>query len=350
MKNLFLVVLSLVVLSAVVTPVPVTGQEIREYTVNKATKAPTIDGNESDAEWAGAAWTGGFYGLDNDAVTKYRAQQPPTDKLNWQWKMLWDEEYLYFCFKADFYFLLQNGWLFSGDVTNLLEADDTGYAGWGIPGNVDFECFLEPNWKDGDGVNDPADMSPGYQICYFPLADEVYNGKVVNKGNFGVRGAEGPPYFYSGATNQGSKFPSGDWAPITDPAAATAAGVKPFLLAALPHEIAGAQEGSIVAQPVLEIAFPYSQFGLVAFPNIVAIEDVPFEGENLIMQKDSQGRWVKAGDEWLCNVAGYTDGWTMDTGLSLVTWNLMATGGFHNYPRGVLKFADAASVSDWMLQ
>jgi len=349
MKNLFLVALTLLVFIAFIAPVPCLGQDIREYMANKATKAPVIDGNVTDAEWAGSEWTGGFYGLDNDAVTKYRAQQIPADAFNWQWRMLWDEDYLYFCIQADFRYLTQNGWLFSGDVAELLSADDTGYAGWGIPGCVDFECFLEPNWKDGDGVNDPADPSPGYQLCFFPLADEVYNGKVVNPGNFGVRGAEGPPFVYTGATNQGSKFPAGDWAPISDPVAAAAAGAKPLLVAALPHEIAGAQEGSVVAQPVLEIAFPFSQFTLVGFP-IVAIEDVPVEGANLIMQKDSQGRWVKAGDEWLVNVAGYTDGWTLDTGLTLVTWNLMAAGGFHNFPRGVVKFAAATGVSDWMLQ
>ncbi|MFB3785297.1 MAG: hypothetical protein ACE15F_02905 [bacterium] len=312
-----------------------------------------IDGVATDAEWAGAEWTGDFYGGNFSINTMYLNEQIPREDLNWEWRALWGEEYLYFCMRGDFKYLTPNGWLYDGNTTTVLEADDTGYAGWGNPGCVDFEFFMEPNWKDGDGVNDSADMSPSYQICWFPLGDDVFNGEVVTPGNFGVRtGAEGPPFFFSGLNSTGAKFPATPWNPMTDPQEAATAGVKPFLIAAQPNPVAGAQEPDIVARPLLEVAIPYSQLGFVAMPDLVdyTIDDIPFEGINLIMQKDANGQWVKAGDEWLFNVCGYTDGYTMSIGLQLVEWNLMDGSAFNSAPRGILKFAAGAGVSDWMLQ
>lgn len=354
MKKFVLSTIALVVVFAFVAPVPSQGQEIREYTLNKAKAAPVIDGVATDAEWAGAEWTGDFYGLDHDSVTVYRDQKIPREDLNWEWRALWDDEYLYICFRADFKSMIANGFTYDGNTTAVLEADDVGYAGWGIPGNVDFEFFFEPNWKEGDGVNDSADMSPSYQFCYFPLGDDIFNGQLVTPGNFGVRkGPFGPPYFYSGLTTTGPKFPASDWAPLTDAAETTAAsaGAKPLQIAAQPN-LTGKEEPEIVAQPLLEIAIPFSQLTFAFMPDLVdyVVEDLPFEGINLIMVKDANGKYAKAGDEWLFNVAGYTDGYTMSTGLALVTWNNMDTGGFHNYPRGILKFAAGAGVSDWMLQ
>jgi len=353
MKRFFLALIALTVFFAFMAPVPGQSQEIREYILNKAKAAPVIDGEIADGEWDGSEWTGDFYGLDHNSVTKYRDQRIPRNELNWEWRALWDEEYLYICFRADFKSMVANGWTYDGNTTAVLEADDTGYAGWGIPGCVDFEFFFEPNWKEGDGVNDSADMSPGYQLCYFPVMEDVYEGVVYADSNFGVRkGAFGPPYFYSGLTTTGPKFPATAWNPYTDPQEAAALGAKPLLIAAQPHMVEGAVEPDIVARPVLELAIPYSQLSFVAMPDLAdyTIDDIPFEGINLIMVKDDQGRWVKPGDEWLFNVCGYTDGYTMSTGIALVTWNNMDPGGFHNFPRGVLKFTAGAGVGDWMLQ
>jgi len=317
---------------------------VREYTVNKVKATPPkIDGEWSEDEWAGSEWTGKFYGL--------RYPDVPTDfwgqvaDINIRWRALWDDDYLYVLIVSDFKYLNPNGWTYAGDMVAVLEADDTGYAGWGIGTCVDFEMFIEPNWKEGDGANDMETNSPAYQLCYFPIKEDDQWAP----SNFGVRGAEGPPYFYTGNAGGPARI-AGAWNPITDPAEAKLAGVKPLQLAALPHEIPGAVEGKdVVAVPALEVALPYSQFGLAALPDVAAIEDVDEMALNLIMVPDAAGKYVKPGDEWLFNVCAYTDNATAATGLSLITWNDMGEGGFHNYPRGILKFAEAVRVSEWMV-
>ena len=69
------------------------------------------------------------------------------------------------------------------------------------------------------------------------------------------------------------------------------------------------------------------------------------------MIPDENGVYVEEGDEWLFNVCGYTDAIDNERGIGLVTWNDMSEGGFHNYPRGILKFVEeeVVSVSGWMM-
>ena len=87
----------------------------------------------------------------------------------------------------------------------------------------------------------------------------------------------------------------GGWNPISDSTVAQQKGVKIFQLAAQPHEIAGAKIGTaVVAQPVLEIAFPFAQFGAVAMLDSNTgesplPEDFPIEGDYMNMKKDAQG-------------------------------------------------------------
>ena len=179
------------------------------------------------------------------------------------------------------------------------------------------------------------------------LADEE-GGEVYAESNFGVRGAEGPPYFLTGFSN--STTIAGGWDPIYVEADAEAVGAKSFLLAALPHLVEDAVAGEdIVASPALEIAFPFSQFSFPAMPEVEVVEDVDFEMEPLILLPDENGAYVQPDDEWLFNICGYTDGITSDAGIGLVTWNDMKPGGFHNAPRGMLKFQAASNVNEWMM-
>ena len=332
--------------------------EVKTYTVNKVkSTAPKIDGNFTEEEWAGSVWTGEFYGLDNGANTILAGQK--TD-LKYQWRALWDDEYFYFLLTADLEYLNPNGkvWLDGSeqdltDLTQVMAADDTGYAGWNTGQCIDFEIFVTPNWTDAIG-NDVDTNPPNYQICYFPVKEGLDPDGNKVPSNFGVRGLEGPPFFFSGLTGAADKLPATapGWNPIADTAAAQAVSVKPFMLAAQPHEVAGAKVGTdVVAKPVLEIAFPYSQFGL---PALVAdpppiMEDFPPDWIFYLMKKDANGKYVKAGDKWLINVAAYTDGVVSATGLTLITWNLMDAGGFHMWPKGIMTFATPVGINDWML-
>ncbi|MEW6237670.1 MAG: hypothetical protein AB1656_19980 [Candidatus Omnitrophota bacterium] len=335
--------------------IPVVGDDaVREYTANKVKGTPpVIDGNYTDAGWAGSEWTGEFFGLRNGAVgAAYQGQKVD---VNYQWRALWDEDYLYILMTADFYYLTPNGWTYAGDIVTALAADDTGYAGWGVGTCVDFEFFLEPNWKDGDGYNSnpPAYTEatngggePSYQLCYFPLIEDREGDKVWEVGNFGVRDKdEGPPFFYTGVP----AGLGGNWMPIFDAAYAQSLGAKPMKLAALPHEIAGAKEGQVVATPVLEIAVPFSQLNLTSLMGAGDITAIAPAAINCVLEKDADGHWVKPGDEWLINITGYTDGYTAGHGASLVTWNNVVGGGFRTYPRGILRFAAGTSVENWML-
>ncbi len=323
---------------------------VKEYEAPRVSgDPPVIDGEYTEEEWGAAPWTGEFYGLRHSANSASYQGEPVDEE--WRWRAMWDDEYLYFLFEAGLRYLNPNGVLYSGELVDPLEADDTGFAGWGTGQNVDFEVFIEPDWQEGDGFNDMEGNSPAYQLCYFPLkADVDESGNEWAPSNFGVRGAEGPPFFNTG--NVGGDFRlSGGWDPIYDEAEAESLGVEPFLLAAQPHEVEDAVVGEdIVAYPVLEIGFPYSQFGFAALPEYDSMDQIDIFQENLIMLPDKDGgKYVLEGDEWLINVAGYTDNVISEQGLQLITWNDMGEGGFHNYPRGILRLVEGVSVSDWMV-
>jgi len=346
MRKMFVVVLFVALAVSYAT-----GQEVREYKCNKVVGTPpVIDGNFTEDEWKGSAWTGDFLGLDHgDNAAAYRGKLADE---KWQWRALWDDNYLYVLITAELYYINKNGWVFSGDIIAPLEADDTGYAGWGAGTNLDYECFLSPNWDDdlAGYPNEAGSNPPAYQLCYFPLLADVEGTTEYAPSNFGVRDkVDGPPFFHTGTMGAAN---IGPWTPIYDQAGATAAGVKPFKLAAQPHLITGAnQDGSaVVGTPVLEIAFPYSQFSFPALDNVSVIEDVDILLENLIMIPDTNGKWVKPGDVWLFNICGYVDGAVHEKkGLSYISWNPMGPGGFHNAPRGKMIFTSATGMADWMV-
>ncbi|RJP27270.1 MAG: hypothetical protein C4527_13530 [Candidatus Omnitrophota bacterium] len=322
---------------------------VKQYECHKVAGAPpVIDGNYTEAEWAGSQWTGDFYGLRHSANNaSYRGKVVDEQ---WRWRALWDDDCFYFLIEAGLRYLNPNGVLYSGDLVNPLTADDTGFAGWGTGRNVDFEVFIEPDWQEGDGFNDMEGNSPAYQLCYFPLKEDRTGDTIWAQSNFGIRGAEGPPFFNTGNVGGTYRLPGG-WNPICDAAQAAAAGVKPFLLAAQPHFApAGSQ---FEAFPVLEIAFPYSQFGFAALPDLDSMDQLDMFQENLIMLPDKAGgKYVLEGDEWLINITGYVDNVIALQGLTLITWNDMGEGGFHNYPRGIMKMVGPGAVvgiSDWMM-
>ncbi|MBN2326043.1 MAG: hypothetical protein JXR73_02740 [Candidatus Omnitrophica bacterium] len=337
------------VLCLVIASLGAYGQSVREYTCNKVTgDPPVIDGEYTEEEWAGSEWTGDFYPLRHSANPTSMWGNVIDEK--WQWRALWDDEYLYFLVSAELKYINKNGWTWAGDIIAPLEADDTGYAGWGVGTNLDFEIFLTPQWDEELTAfpNEAGANPPGYQCCYFPLLEDVEGDVEYAPSNFGIRNTtEGPPFFHTGTVGSQS---IGGWNPIYDPAEAEAAGVKPFILAALPHLIEGAVEGEeVVGIPVLEIAFPFSQFSFPALTDVEVIEDVDIIMENMIMIPDENGKYIADGDEWLVNVAGYTDGAVAESGLGLISWNDMGDGGFHNAPRGILRFTGAVNVSSWML-
>lgn len=207
------------------------GQDIREYDCVKVMGAPpVIDGQFTDEEWENAVWTGEFHGLDHsDNAAVWRGS--PVEEV-WEWRALWDDDYLYVLITAELYHLNMNGWVWDDDVTEWLLEDDVGYAGWAPGRNMDFEFFLSPNWDDEWTVypNAVGGNPPAYQLCYFPLLADVGNGRELAPSNFGIRDkAEGPPFFFTGTMGAAS---IGPWNPIYDSAGAEAAGVKPFRLAA----------------------------------------------------------------------------------------------------------------------
>ena len=113
-----------------------------------------------------------------------------------------------------------------------------------------LNVFIEPNWQDGRWIQRSwKEIHLTYQLCYFPLqADIDENGEVWDPGNFGVRGAEGPPFFHSG--NLLVTYGPGGWDPTADPAVAEEWGVKPLLLAALPHLV----EGAVLGEDIVAVS------------------------------------------------------------------------------------------------
>lgn len=349
-KNIFFSMLTLTLTMSISAQ-----DRIKEYEASKVSGTPpVIDGEFTEEEWAGSVWRSDFTGLRNGAVGT--AFQGADANVNWRWRALWDDEYLYFLFEAELLFLNPNGVLWDGSLIDPLSSDDTGFAGWGVAQNVDMEVFLEPNWQAGDEFNsNPPDFTENYneegaantyQFIFFPLKEDREGDTVFAPTNFGVRDKqEGPPFLHSGL--QGGV---GDWVPFFDPTEAEANGVEPMLVAALPHEIDGAVAGSeVVARPVLEVGFPFSQFTAASLPDVIDELDLSVLAENLLLIQNADGTWVNPGDEWLINVCAYTDNVLAETGLSLITWNDNIGGGFNTYPRGILRFVEGTAVDDWSL-
>lgn len=326
--------------------------EIRVYEVNRVQgDPPVIDGEYSDEEWAGSEWTGDFYATRHSFNDPSLWGQVIDEK--YQWRALYDDDYFYFLITMEMRYINMNGWAWPDILVDPLEADDTGYAGWANGQCLNIEFFLSPNWprlEEEGWVNDVGENPPAYHFAYFPLLPEVENGVELIPGNFGVRGAEGPPFFFTQPS--GTQRLPGGWDPITDPVVAEELGVLPFQLAALPYLIEGAVPGEdIVGVPALELAVPYTAFSFPSLPEVEVVEDVPFELEPLILVPDEEGKYVKPGDEWLFNVTCYMDGATLELkGLGLSNWNDMGEGGFHNAPRGILRFMEPVAVSDWAVR
>ncbi|RJP19501.1 MAG: hypothetical protein C4527_26700 [Candidatus Omnitrophota bacterium] len=323
---------------------------IREYVVNKITGTPPVmNGVYSETEWAGSEWTTGFYGLNNQSSNG--SNQGNLIGLNYRWRALWDDNYLYFLYEAEMYDLPING-IAGNQIINPVENDDDTHS-YSIGIGTNLEIFFEPNWQAGDGFNsDPPaftnaggnGVNDGYHVVWFPLdADPGYT-----ENNEGVRNAShptGPPFFStSGAYN--TTYLGGDWNPTFDPAEAAAQGALPMIAGALLHKTgAGYFSGEVYARPILEIAIPFSQLNPAW-----GIAERGNEGEtNLTLVKDANGKYVKSGNEWLVNVCGYTDNYTAARGLTLVTWNNVIGGPFASYPRGKLIFTGETAVQEWMV-
>jgi hypothetical protein len=246
--------------------------EIKVYEINKVSgNAPTIDGEWSEEEWAGSTWTGDFYGTRhsfNDASLWGEVVD-----IGYQWRALWDDEQVYFLITMPMLYINMNGWVWSGDYVGPLEEDDAGYAGWANGQCLNIEFFMSPNWPelyDWGYLNEVAQDPPNYHFGFFPLLADAEGDTEYAPSNFGVRGAEGPPFLFTECDLTGS------WDPIYDPAAAEEAGILPFQMAALPHLIDGAVEGEeIVGVPALELAIPYTSLSFPALPGISVIEDNP---------------------------------------------------------------------------
>ncbi len=355
MRQLLLItlLLTIVVLPALSQEVA----EIRTYEVNRVSGTPpVIDGEYSEDEWAGSEWTGDFYGTRhsfNDASLWGQVLD-----IEYQWRALWDDDHLYLLITTPMLYINMNGWIWAdgtpdGDLTNPLDADDTGYAGWANGQCINIEFFITPGWEElfnWGYENAVGQDPPNYHFGYFPLLADVDGDVEYNPSNFGVRGAEGPPFFFTGCDL------GDDWAPITDPVAAAEAGVLPFQLAALPHLIEGAEQGGaeVVGIPALELAIPYTVFSAPGISGIESIEDVLNSDETLetlYLEPDADGKYVQIDDEWLMNWTCYVDGGRLDTqGLGLANWNDMGDGGFHNAPRGIMVFKQGTAVKEWMLQ
>ncbi len=323
--------------------------EVRIYNVNRVSgDPPVIDGEWTEEEWAGSVWSGDFYGTRhsfNDASLWGEVLD-----IGYQWRALWDDDQVYFLITMPMLYINPNGLVWTGELVDPLVADDVGYAGWANGQCLNVEFFVTPNWpvfEDEFGVeNAVGGDPPNYHFAYFPLlADIDESGTEWAPSNFGVRGAEGPPFIAT------SHDLPGDWAPITDPAAAEEAGVLPFQLAALPHLIEDAVPGEeVVGIPALELAVPYTSLSFEGSPDVTDIFDTPVDMEPLVLLPDDDGNYVKVGDEWLFNWTCYVDGARLETqGLGLANWNDMGEGGFHNAPRGILVFSEAVDVADWMM-
>lgn len=325
---------------------------IKEYTATRVVGTPpTMDGDYTDEEWQNAEWATGLFGLNNQGSNGAN-QGMPVD-LNYRWRAIWDDEYLYILIEAEMYDLPING-VIGGEITdNIVEGDDEVFS-FALGLGTDIEIFLEPNWREGDGFNSnpPSFTEPGgdgitdgYQFVWFPLENDEHWTPL----NSGIRNADapdGPPWFYTESAYN-SAFVGGPWDPTFNPSEAAAFDAMPMIAGTDFHYTGAARySGEVYARPVLEVAIPFSQMN----PNF----GVPEEGEpgetNLTLERDDNGTFVNPGDEWLINIAGYTDPYTASRGLTLISWNNVIGPQFASYPRGILHFAaDPTPVSDWMI-
>ncbi|MFB3788972.1 MAG: hypothetical protein ACE15F_21645 [bacterium] len=360
------------------------GQEVKEYKVFKvSTKAPAIDGKYTEDEWAGSTWMDEFYGLDLDPnLPEYKGVRVD-NIVNIKWRALWDEDYLYVLVTTDKKFLTPSGGLLydkSATFTPITQDQDS-VADFGY-GCDDLEFYMVPKWTEDLGNEGMPDfMGPaGYQFCYFPVINGVDENGQPTPSNFGIRDASGPPFFFSWYIGNEANVPQTTvndpviplkfWLPTSDTAYAESVGIKPLGLGSQANEIAGVMDGEVVAKPVVEIAFPFSQFTekfvmLYFFnypdPNdpsktvsswrMAAANEVyaASGGENVFLTKDAQGHWVKENDRWLFNICSWMDGWYVAHGLNYITWNQMQKGSFLNWPKGILTFSGTTIIDKWML-
>ena len=353
MMNRFKLVVLGVLLLAVALP-GFAQRTVKEYTANQVSGTPPVmDGSYSDAEWGNVPWASGMFGLDNQGSNGANQGQPVS--LNYRWRAVWDQNYLYMLIVGESYDLPING-IREGQIVQAVGLDDDVYSfAFGI--GHDLEIYLEPNWRDGDGFNsNPPDftdsggaVTDGYHFVWPPLQADQEGTTIYAPSNTGNREAnpDGPPWLFSEANYNSTYIGNTAYNPIFTTADSAALGALPYKMGTS-LGLTGAEPGQSTpfAHPVLEIAIPFSQmnsaFGIPA-------EGLPGE-TNCELVADANGNYVRAGDEWLVNVCSYTDPITAADGLTLVTWNNVIGGPFASYPRGILRFAAAGTVvQDWML-
>ena len=323
--------------------------EIREYTVPYVGEGspPTIDGVYSEDEWAAAGpWTGEFVGLNNGANDPaWQGEEVP---LEYRWRAVWDDDYLYMVMEGEIFEFAYNG------DPAYVEDDDMVYS-YSTGVGVDYEIFLEPNWQEGDGFNSdpPAFTDPGgdgindgYHLIWFVLEGDEDLGGLANEG---VRGADNPygPQFFSTSAEYNTTYLGGEWNPTFDPAFAQEWDAEPMLGGTSLNRVENPGAGDPVARPIMEVAFAFSQMNNEWE---LAESDDP-EETNIVLVKDADGNYVHEGDEWLINMSAYTDPYSSAEGYPLITWNNCLGSAFASYPRGLLIFGGAGTgVVDWMLR
>ncbi|MBN2328946.1 MAG: hypothetical protein JXR73_17535 [Candidatus Omnitrophica bacterium] len=328
--------------------------------------APVMDGVVSEGEWDDAPVTAQFVGLRRTDNFNSVAQGEVFGSPHYQWQAKWDDDYLYLLVQSESFDMPINGILPGPDGlfntaddewVDEVNADDAVFSFAAGIGH-DYDIYFEPNWQDGDGYNgDTADFfasdgneSDGYHTAIFHIRADPDFDFIL--GNEGIRNAlidpsnvQGPPWFYTEG-NYDSAYNGGTWNPTFDPSAAAAISALP-MLSGISHNFTGAEfaSGDVFANLVVEIAFPFSQLN----PEASEISAGSADGEtNMTLVPDANGIYVNEGDEWLINIAGYTDAYTSQSGLTLVTWNDVTGNAFASFPRGILRFGGTStSVKEW---
>lgn len=365
-RNVFKQALSVVAASAIGICGTATAQDslpgpIRTYTVlNVEGSAPVMDGVISDGEYGAAEVTGGFVGLRRTDNFNSVAQGEEFGSPNYQWRAVWDKDYLYLAVESESFDIPINGIIpdENGEPTFVddVNEDDEVYSFAAGIGHS-YDIYLEPNWTEGDGFNsNPPDFTEsggndtdGYHIAIFIIRSDPDFPVIV--GNEGIRdenNLEGPPWFFTEGNYENAFIGNTAWNPTFDPAVAAETGALPFV-AGISHNFTGAEpaSGEVYANIVVEMAIAFSQLN----PESSNIPESSADGEtNLTLIPDADGNYVNVGDEWLINIAGYTDPYTAESGLTLVTWSDVIGNAFASYPRGVMTFAGSSTtIDDWSL-